>query len=93
MSISPLRGQEQWEYRHLFVIPQQAENTGSNWKHDAPGSVENLVETVGDLDRARAQGWKLLSVKIEEDDNGRCWMNAYMKRRKRHGLCYPPPEG
>lgn len=30
----------------------------------------------------REEGWKLLRVKIEEDDHGRCWLNAYMKRQK-----------
>lgn len=96
MSNSPADGQPQWdqpqwEYRHLFLIPQRADGGQAGFRHGAPGSVENLVENIEDLEKAREQGWRLLSVKIEEDDNGRCWLNAYLKRRKATGRTLQGP--
>ena len=82
MSTLPVRDQQQWEYRRLFVIPRQNRANRRSWKQSDAGFVENLVETIEDLEEARCNGWKLLSVKLEEDDDGRCWLNAYMKRRK-----------
>jgi len=82
MSNSLPRDSEAWEYRHLLIAPHNVENDQSEFKYGDPGFSERLVELIEDLDSARAAGWKLLSVKLEDSDDGSCRLNAHLKRRK-----------
>ncbi len=98
MSTLPAHRQQEWEYRHLLVVPHPAIEDLADWKQDDPEFVERLVETIEDLDRAREQGWRLLSVKVEQDDRGHCRVNAHLKRRKStadapHSATIEMPEG
>ena len=80
MSTSPNYQQDDQEHRHLLLALQQDANPDSTRRREFDEFVENLAKTIEDARKAREQGWRLLSVGIEEDEKGRCWLKAHMKR-------------
>ena len=79
MSASPA-ADRQWEYRQIYITPYQECGGQVNWDDATPQVVEDLLETVAQLDRATGQRWRLVSVKAEQDDAGRCRLKACVKR-------------
>ncbi len=72
----------QYEYRHKYtVLPRHAGLAGSANDRDA-AFVDDLIESIGNLDRGEGEDWQLVRIKVYEDTAGRRWVHAYLKRQR-----------
>jgi hypothetical protein len=71
--------QECWEYRHQRFEPNGSDPQAYDFQEQDPKFIEWLVETLESVEQ-EAEGWRMVSAKIESDERGRLRINVLMKR-------------
>lgn len=69
-----------WEYRRVFVLPNQRI---WGWRRRGScdeGFVEDLLATTDELHGQDNRGWRVVRMQAAEDDRGRCWLDVTLKR-------------
>ena len=89
MTVQSDLDRREWEYRNLIVACVPGGDEAAEWKETAPGFVEELLRTVEGLDATDSDGWRLVSVAVEEDQRGGCRLNARLKRARHLAAASP----
>ena len=79
MSVADFPEHVCWEYRHQCFDPCQDPSRASGSHEQDSEFIAWLIETLESIDRSE-EGWRMVSAKIEADDDGRPRMDVLMKR-------------
>jgi hypothetical protein len=79
MSLADYPEHECWEYRHQCFDPDRNPSQNSSSGEQDPEFIAWLIETLEGIDHSE-EGWRLVSAKIEADEDGFPRLDVLMKR-------------
>jgi hypothetical protein len=82
MSIPPAFDLNEWDVRHYSLPAAHSKQNLIGQRVEDPQYIESLLETIENADAAAADGWQLARIKLESDEEGRHWLDVWLKRQK-----------
>jgi hypothetical protein len=82
MSIPAAFDLNEWDVRHYSLPAAHSKQSPIDQGVADPQYIESLLETIENADAAAADGWQLARIKLESDDEGRHWLDVWLKRPK-----------
>jgi hypothetical protein len=68
-------------YRRIYLIPSGGGCAASDAKRNLSQDPDAVVEAMDKLGERLEAGWTLGSVRIDQDQLGRQWLNVLLKRQ------------